>query len=250
MHAKRTARDPGRPAHDPQDSAADAAVPAGRWAWEFTKIVLIAITLFICLRSFFVEAFRIPTASMAPTLLVGDFLIASKARFGFRLPFTSLRTPPFGSPMRGEIVVFNPPHEPVQNYVKRVIGMPGDTVAMRDHIVYVNGRALTEPYAHRSVTDDVRAPAMKWQCRYTIVHDVTCAPSRDTWGPLVVPADQFLVLGDNRDDSEDSRYWGFVARSAIKGRPLVVYFSFDPAGPGRAPWLTEVRWARLGTALR
>lgn len=223
--------------------------PTARWAWECTKYVLIAITLFAFLRAFLVEAFRIPTGSMEPTLLVGDFLLVNKAVYGFRLPFSELRAPAFAEPRRGEIIVFTPPHEPDQNYVKRVVGAPGDTVTMRHHTVIVNGTPITEPYARYTDTRDLRAPAMDWQCHYRASAGA-CQPTRDVWGPIVVPPGRYLVLGDNRDDSEDSRYWGFVDRTAIKGRPMLVYFSFDPAGPGRLPWATDIRWTRLGAALQ
>jgi signal peptidase I len=235
-------------AQDLKRTPADNAVPVGRWAWEWTKSIVIVFALVVVFRAFLVEAFRIPTGSMEPTLLIGDFLLVNKAIYGIPIPFTSLRTPPITEPRRGDIIVFAPPHEPAQNYVKRLVGAPGDTVAMRNRTLFINDKPVTEPYVRHSDPHDVRAPAMDWLCSHLASHS-ECRPSRDTWGPLVVPAGRYLVLGDNRDDSEDSRYWGFVERAAIKGRPIAVYYSFDPAAAGRLPWATAIRWARLGSTL-
>jgi signal peptidase I len=242
------ARTADQRAQEPKRTPADNVVPVGRWAWEWTKSILIVFALVVVFRAFLVEAFRIPTGSMEPTLLVGDFLLVNKAIYGIQIPFTSLRTPPITEPRRGDIIVFTPPHEPAQNYVKRLVGAPGDTIAMRERALFINGKPITEPYVQHSDPHDVRAPAMDWLCGHVMSRS-ECKPSRDTWGPLVVPTGRYLVLGDNRDDSEDSRYWGFVERAAIKGRPIAVYYSFDPAAAGRLPWATAIRWARLGATL-
>jgi len=220
---------------------------ASRGALDWLRALLIAGCLIVLFRAFVIEAFRIPTGSMEPTLLVGDFLLVNKAVYGLRLPFTRLRSPAVAEPRRGEIVVFSPPHDESQNFVKRLVGEPGDTVSMRHRTVFVNGVAVTEPYVRYTETRDLRVPAMDWQCRFRASAGA-CQPSRDVWGPVVVPPGRFLVLGDNRDDSEDSRYWGFVDRDAIKGRPMLVYYSFDPAA-GRVPWMTGIRWSRLGSSL-
>lgn len=221
---------------------------SGRWVWEWTKSFIIAFGLFLIIRTFLVEAFRIPTGSMESTLLVGDFLLVNKAIYGARVPIVGARTPAFGEPQRGDIVVFIPPHEPRRNYVKRVVGLPGDELEMHDKILTVNGRAQAEAYARHSDPLDTYASSMYWQCGHAPAHRVAdaCRPTRDNWGPVVVPADSYFMLGDNRDDSEDSRYWGFVRRDAIRGRPLFVYYSFE-SGYGRpAPWLTGIRWSRIG----
>lgn len=248
MSAQRETRDAVRRAEEPQQAARPGTGPAARWAWEWSKYIVFVLVLVMFLKAFLVEAFRIPTGSMEPTLLIGDFLLVNKAVYGLRVPFLKLRTPSFVEPDRGDIVVFTPPHEPAQNYVKRVVGVPGDTVAMRHRTITVNGHTVSEPYARYTDTRDLRTPAMDWQCRYRASAGA-CQPSRDAWGPLVIPTGRYLVLGDNRDDSEDSRYWGFVDRSAIKGRPMVIYYSFDPSGPGRLPWATDIRWTRLGASL-
>ena len=220
-----------------------------RWAWEWTKSVLIAFLLFLLIRTFIVEAFRIPTASMENTLLVGDFLLVNKAVYGAQVPGTAAHLPALQRPERGDIVVFVPPHEPQKNYVKRLVGLPGDTLAMRDKVLFVNGRPQSEPYAvHSDPEGDVWVPGMLWQRDHVVrgVDRQNYQPTRDNWGPLAVPPGQYFVLGDNRDDSEDSRYWGFVEQRAVKGQPLFVYYSFEPRTLRPFPWLTEIRWRRIG----
>lgn len=212
------------------------------------KSIVVAFILFLIIRTFLVEAFRIPTGSMENTLLVGDFLLVNKAVYGAQLPLTQVHLPAFTEPGRGDIVVFVPPHEPDKNYVKRLVGLPGDTLAMRDKVLYLNGIPMDEPYTRHSDAGDGFASRMYWQCKYQArpVRRDRCRPTRDNWGPIVVPSGKYLVLGDNRDDSEDSRYWGFVERAAIKGRPLFIYYSFDGTTLRPIPWLTGIRWNRIG----
>jgi signal peptidase I len=238
-------RDPGN-----QNSGTET-LSTGRWAWEWIKSILVAFALFLVIRTFIVEAFRIPTGSMEDTLLVGDFLLVNKAVFGGRIPGIGVRLPAFGEPGRGDVVVFVPPHEPGKNYVKRLVAAAGDTVEMRNKVIFLNGERQDEAYAQYSDPGDVYVPGMFWQCDYRPASaNGACRPTRDNWGPLVVPDDRYLMLGDNRDDSEDSRYWGFVDRMAIKGKPLVIYYSFDPHGRRAAPWLTQIRWNRIGDRMR
>lgn len=225
------------------------ALSTGRWAWEWLKSIIVAFALFLVIRTFLVEAFRIPTGSMEQTLLVGDFLLVNKAVYGAQLPGTEFHLPAFGEPQRGDIVVFVPPHEPDKNYVKRLVGLPGDTLTMLDKVLYINGEPQVEPYVQHSDPYglDVVLP-FNWQKQYLAdgVDAGDYRPTRDNWGPIVVPVDRYFVLGDNRDDSEDSRYWGFVEKTAIKGRPLFIYYSFDPGTLRPFPWLTQIRWARIG----
>ena len=222
-----------------------------RWAWEWTKSLLIAFALFLFIRTFLVEAFRIPTGSMENTLLVGDFLFVNKAVYGAQIPFSHAHLPALAQPRRGDVVVFVPPHDSSKYYVKRLVGMPGDTVEMRDKKLYVNGRRQIEPYVHLTTQfGDAYAESMFWQCAFRPLDARRrCRPTRDNWGPVVVPDARYLMLGDNRDDSEDSRYWGFVERTAIKGRPLFIYYSFDASRRRALPWLTEIRWNRIGGAI-
>lgn len=225
---------------------------AARWTWEWLKSLTIAVALFLLIRSFAIEAFRIPTASMERTLLVGDFLLVNKAAYGAQVPGTAMRLPAMGRPGHGDVVVFTPPHEPEKNYVKRLVGLPGDTLYMRDKALFRNGAVVPEPYAQHGDPMDVFDPRMRWQQEYLVTasDQMQYRPTRDNWGPIVVPADRYFVLGDNRDDSEDSRYWGLVDATTLKGKPLFVYYSFEPRPLSHAPWLTEIRWDRIGGAIQ
>lgn len=247
-------RDEERPASAPSAESAELPLPAPlRHAWDWGRSLLLAVLLFILVRSMGVEAFKIPTGSMEGTLLVGDFLLVNKAVYGPRVPGTDIRLPALSEPDRGDVIVFNPPHEPEKNYVKRVVGLPGDTLSMRDKVLVVNGDELEEPYArHIDRVGDAVHPDMDWQANHLIAAGpaVRYHPSRDTWGPLVVPEDSYFVLGDNRDNSEDSRYWGFVERDRLRGRPWIVYFSADRWGRGEEGWLQSIRWGRLGHRIR
>jgi signal peptidase I len=238
----------GRATGHSQRSTSGARAPGSKrhWAWEWIKSFLIAFGLFLVIRTFLVEAFRIPTGSMENTLLVGDFLLVNKATFGAGVPFTDMRLPALAQPRRGDIIVFIPPHEDGKNYVKRLVGLPGDTLGMENGALFINGLPVDEPYVRHSGSSDVYSAGMFWQCDYSATIGDACRPTRDNWGPLVVPAGRYFMLGDNRDDSEDSRYWGFVPREGVKGRPLFIYYSFEP-GTGSAPWLTAIRWHRLGS---
>lgn len=226
-----------------------------RWFDSWMRSLGMAFVLFLIVRTFLLEAFQIPSGSMERTLLSGDFLFVNKAVYGAQIPGTEARLPAFGEPARGDVIVFSYPRDPALNYVKRVVGMPGDTVAMRRGRVWVNGNPLDEPYAQRTdPAHDVTDPQFAWQRGYLADRAVEVRrryrPTRDSWGPLIVPPDRYFVLGDNRDNSADSRYWGFVERRAVKGRPLLVYFSFDRDTGHPWSWLTEIRWSRLGLLVR
>lgn len=219
--------------------------------WDWARSVLIAFLLFLLIRTFLVEAFKIPTSSMERTLLVGDFLLVNKAVYGAEIPGTGVRLPALAEPHRGDVIVFNPPHEPAKNYVKRVVGVEGDTLQMVDKALHRNGRPVAEPYARNLDREgDAVHAGMRWQSNYLIAGPGRRTPSRDNWGPLIVPPESYFVLGDNRDNSEDSRYWGFVDRDAIRGRPWVVYYSFDPETAVSLAWLNAVRWRRIGDPIR
>ncbi len=225
-----------------------------RWFDNWMRSLGMALVLFLIIRTFLVEAFQIPSGSMERTLLAGDFLFVNKAVYGAQIPGTNARLPGFESPHRGDVIVFAYPKNPELNYVKRVIGTPGDTVEMRGGDVRVNGRRLEEPYVQRvDPGRDIYDPEFNWQRDY-LSGDPAAArsyhPTRDSWGPLTVPAGKYFVLGDNRDNSADSRYWGFVDAAAVKGRPLVVYFSYDREARDALPWLTDIRWHRLGSIIR
>lgn len=220
--------------------------------WEWIRSLAVAVVLFLIVRTFVVEAFRIPTSSMEHTLLVGDFLLVNKAVYGAEIPGTHVHLPAFDEPHRGDVVVFNPPHEPTKNYVKRLVGEPGDTLEMKDKVLYRNGAPVDEPYVqYLDQTGDAVHPNMAWQSNHLIASTSRAYhPTRDNWGPLVVPPGQYFMLGDNRDNSEDSRYWGFVPRAAIHGRPWFVYYSFRSSASPDVPWLRRVRWGRIGDPIR
>ncbi len=224
-----------------------------RGAFEFARSIALVLLCFFLVRTFVVEAFKIPTSSMEGTLLAGDFLLVNKAVYGAEIPGVGVALPAFAEPERGEIIVFHPPHEPAKHYVKRLVGLPGDTLEMRDKVLLLNGAELDEPYVrHQDPDGDAVHPGMAWQGSHLPEEDrpPRYRPSRDNWGPLVVPDAHFFVLGDNRDNSEDSRYWGFVSREDIKGRPWRVYYSSDPAHAGIFSWFRDVRWERIGGLIR
>ena len=215
---------------------------------EWIKSLAIAILIFLVLRTFLIEAFRIPSGSMENTLLIGDWLFVNKAVYGAEVPFTGVHLPAFRQPKRDDLVIFKSVEEPI-TVVKRLVGMPGDTLAMEDNQLFVDGRAAVEPFVIR--TDPLAAhedPKMReGQGRY-LTRDrdpATHRPTLKNWGPIVVPPDSFFVMGDNRDNSYDSRYWGFLGRDRIRGRPMIVYFSYDPDGPLPLPFITAIRWHRL-----
>jgi signal peptidase I len=191
---------------------------------------------------------------MESTLLVGDLLLVNKAVYGAEVPFTPVRLPGFEAPERGDIVVLEPPFDGWEApYVKRIVAVPGDRIAMRRGDLYVNGERLDEAYVqHIQRGHDYWDPSFEWQ-RDHLLPDVDAGayrPTRDNWGPLRVPPDSYFVMGDNRDNSEDSRYWGFVPRGLIKGRPLIIYYSFEYGKLRPVPWLTDVRWHRIGNRIR
>jgi signal peptidase I len=215
------------------------------------RSVGIAFVLFVIIKTFLVEAFQIPSGSMERTLLVGDFLFVNKAVYGAQIPGTRARLPGFEAPRRGDVIVFAYPKDPAVNFVKRVVGGPGDTLEMEAGRLRVNGKVVAEPYIQRlDPTRDVSDPAFEWQQAYLVPGTRRERPTRDNWGPLVVPEGDYFTLGDNRDNSLDSRYWGFVSAAAVKGRPMLVYFSYDREAHDALPWLTDIRWRRLGALVR
>ena len=218
--------------------------------WDWAKIFTISVGLFFTLRTFVVEAFKIPSGSMERTLLVGDFLLVNKVVYGAEVPGLGRRLPALRTPTRGDVIVFEWPKDRTKNFVKRLVGLPGDTLAMRDGVLIRNGVALAESYVtHSDPEADPVWDEFRWQSNFLVRSAgaaVAYHPSRNNWGPLVVPGRQYFVLGDNRDNSLDSRYWGFVPDSLLRGRPEVVYFSFAPDSADDFAWLTHVRWTRLG----
>jgi signal peptidase I len=225
----------------------------GRGLFEWAKSLSLAIILFIVVRSFFVEAFKIPSGSMESTLLVGDFLLVNKLVYGAEVPFTSRRLPAVHAPQFRDVIVFQWPRDLSKNLVKRLVGLPGDTIAMRKGEFVRNGATQREAYAtHSDPTWDPEADDFHWQREFLVMPPTPLSryhPSRNNWGPIVVPPHHYFVLGDNRDNSEDSRYWGFVPDSMVRGKPLIVYYSYEPDTLTTMDWLTRIRWRRLGEAI-
>jgi signal peptidase I len=217
--------------------------------WEWIKSAAVALVLWFLVTSLLVQAFRIPSGSMEGTLLSGDFLFANKALYGAEIPLIGKRLPAFRQPRRFDIVIFDSVTDSGVNVVKRVIGMPGDTIAMENNKIIINGHRIDEPYATIDEDDptDPTAPEMRsWQPNHYIgTRPRAYRPTLKAWGPLLVPADSFFVMGDNRDNSYDSRYWGFLGRDRIRGRPILVYYSYDTRRMVRLPFITAVRWSRL-----
>lgn len=225
---------------------------AGHVAWEWIKSGLIGFVIFLVVRTFLIQTFTIVSGSMEGTLLVGDFLVLNKSAYGASVPGTQAKLPGYDTPGRGDIIVFRGHHESI-DLVKRLVGMPGDTLAMRNGTLYVNGQPQTEPYVRNTDPNgDGGHPWMDWQAAF--LTDSAAAypyyPTRDAWGPIVVPEGGFFVLGDNRDESLDSRYWGFIDREQIKGRAVGLYFSYSHRANGGLPVLSRIRWNRIGERLR
>ena len=215
---------------------------------EYGEALFIALILALIIRAFVFQAFSIPSGSMQPTLLVGDYLLVNKFSYGIRNPFTNKVWIPLGAPHRGDVVVFIFPQDPSKDYIKRVIGLPGDRVQIVNKQVYINGQLIVTPQA--VYQDSERLPGSQ--------------VTRDNFGPVVVPASSYFVMGDNRDQSYDSRFWGFVPDDALRGRAFLIYFSW--AGDHHDPFLRaflgglkglvyhlswnrndfRVRWGRLG----
>jgi len=249
---QKTAGEEGTKAEDA--SAKDGKAPGkkGNALVEWIKSLAIAAVLFLVLRSFLVQTFVITSGSMEDTLLVGDMLMVNRAAIGSPIPFTGLRVPGYSEPRRLDVLVFDPPHEESLKLVKRLIGLPGDTLQMRSRVLYLNGVAQDEPYLkHAEVPDDVH-PWMEWQKDYLApgVERATYAPTRDNWGPIVIPEDRFFMLGDNRETSLDSRYWGMLEGWRLEGRATFIYYSYNKDSYRPFPWLREVRWGRIGSAIR
>ena len=198
---------------------------------EYFEALVTAVILALFVRTWVVQAFKIPTGSMENNLLIGDHLLVNKLVSGPSLTSFERMILPLREPKRGDVMVFKYPDEPERDFIKRVIGLPGDTLELKNKTVYVNGQALDEPYVHFLFPDAVPGSA-----------DYTDLDVRRKYGPVTVPADHYFMMGDNRDNSQDSRYWGFMPRSYVKGKALFVYFSFGDAANGL---LSSIRWARM-----
>jgi len=214
---------------------------------HWAKIIVVSLALFVVIRAFGVEAFKIASGSMEHTLFEGDFLLINKLVYGAGI--SGHKFPALHSPRRGDVIVFTYPVDPRLNYIKRIVGIPGDTLEMRNAVLIRNNRVVREDYIQRSTGDaDQSDEEFRWQSAYLVggASVENYRPSRNNWGPLVVPSHDYFVLGDNRDNSSDSRYWGFVADSLVRGQPIMVYYSYAPDTGDRLDWLKRLRWKRFG----
>ena len=188
---------------------------------EYFESIVIAVILALFIRTFVVQAFKIPTGSMENNLLIGDHLLVNKFVVGPTASPVERALLPVRPIKRGDVIVFKYPEEPSRDFIKRVIGLPGETLELRDKKVSINGSPLDEPYVHF-----LEPPGTSAEFR-----EVTSTDVRERYGPVTVPPNQYFVMGDNRDNSQDSRYWGFLPRDYIKGKAVVIYWSYD-AGLG------------------
>ncbi len=190
---------------------------------ENIEAILIAVVLALFVRTFVVQAFKIPSGSMLETLQIGDHILVNKFIYGTHIPFTDISILPLRKPQRGDIIVFKYPVDESRDFIKRLIGVPGDTIEIRNKIVYVNGKPLQDEYVvHR---DERIIPG-----------------NRDNFGPVTVPDHSYFMMGDNRDGSYDSRFWGFVKEDEIRGKALIIYWSWDRE-------LKRPRLGRIGKVL-
>jgi len=193
---------------------------------EYFESIIIAVVLALFIRTFVVQAFKIPSGSMENNLLIGDHLLVNKFITGHAAVAFERTLLPFGTIARGDILVFKHPDEPERDLIKRVIGLPGETLEMRAKKIYINGQPLDEPYVHFLMPPSASTESSQPNLR-------------ERYGPVTLPANRYFMMGDNRDNSEDSRYWGFLPRANVKGKALLIYWSYDANSP------TLTRWDRM-----
>jgi signal peptidase I len=215
-------------------AAVEPAAPVYRKSTvrEYFESVCVAVILALFVRTFVVQAFKIPTGSMENNLLIGDHLLVNKFVFAPTLSGLERTLLPIDPIRRGDILVFKYPEDPERDFIKRVIGLPGETVELRAKKVYIDGKPIDEPYVRYLFPAPPEGS--------TTDFDV-----RNTYGPVTVPADHYFMMGDNRDNSQDSRYWGFMPRDYVKGKALFIYFSFGEEGSGVTGLLGNARWSRI-----
>ncbi len=196
-----------------------------RFVKEYLEPIVIAVLIALFIRAFVVQAFKIPSSSMEPTLLVGDHLLVSKFIYGIRIPYTDTKLFQYKKPGRGDIIVFIFPKDRTKDFIKRVIGTEGEKVAIVHNKIYINDKLIDDPWG-----------------RFTMPRT-----SIENYGPVKVPESSLFVMGDNRDNSQDSRFWGFVKLNEVKGKALIIYFSWDS---NAQDLLNKIRWTRFGKLIR
>jgi len=198
---------------------------------EYIESFIIAALIAFFVRSFFIQAFKIPSSSMEPTLLIGDHLLVNRLSYVVKVPFTDIVLFNLGKPERGEVIVFRYPVDTSKDFIKRVIAREGDTIEIKNKVIYLNGSAINDRYGYYS--DNRLLPGF--------------LSPKDNMEPVTVPPDSYFVMGDNRDRSLDSRFWGFVHQDHLVGRALIIYFSWD--GKSHNP-LHYIRWGRIGRLIK
>ena len=219
---------------------------------EWVEPFLIAAVVALFIRQFAAEAFKIPSGSMIPTLEIGDHLLVNKFMYAPTASSVERALLPIGRIRRGDVLVFKYPVEPDRDYIKRVIGLPGETLQLKEKKIYIDGKPLDEPYVH--FLEEPRGNSD--------LSEVTSSDVRENYGPVTVPPNQYFMMGDNRDNSADSRYWGFMPRDYVKGKALLIYWAYeseredyeDESATATVKGLasvfmhffTKTRWDRLG----
>jgi signal peptidase I len=262
-----------------EETPAEAAAPsAAQSSWESVRAIVWAVLLALAIRSFLVEPFKIPSGSMIPTLLVGDYVLVNKFSFGVRLPVTGTLIVPLGKPRRGDVIVFRYPDDPSQDFIKRIVGLPGDRVEMRENRLWLNGQIVdlipdgslggVDAFQRGDLARYVeRNPeGREYSVLYAQRPGLVPLP-RGNEGPWLVPDGEYFAMGDNRDNSQDSRRWkhNFVRSDQIKGRAFRIHWSWviEPGPADRnfvvdllhTLWqvvtfqVEEIRWSRIGRSL-
>lgn len=198
---------------------------------EWAEALLVAVLVALFVRSFFIQAFKIPSGSMEPTLLIGDYLIVNRLSYVVKMPFTDSVLLTLGNPKRGDVIVFRYPKDRSKDFIKRVVATEGETVEVRDKALYINGNKIEDPWGHYRAEGGMLGFPML----------------RESLQPVKVPKDSYFVLGDNRDNSQDSRYWGFVHKDDLVGRAFILYFSWN--SNAESP-IDQIRWSRIGNLIK
>jgi len=221
---------------------------------EYSESIAVAVAIALLLRAFVIEAFQIPSGSMIPTLEIGDHIFVSKFAYGIGIPFTDKKILPWHQPQRGDVIVFKFPNDPSVDYIKRVVGLPGDKVEVRHNEIFINGNPmqrelLNAHFPHHEGVDRIGELWLEHLDNHP--HKALHWPDHNTeFGPIVVPPRNVFVMGDNRDNSNDSRVWGTVRYELIKGKALIVWWSRDPDRGGWSPsgvadWFASIRFRRF-----
>lgn len=216
---------------------------------EYARSFFPVILIVLLLRSFLVEPFRIPSGSMIPTLKVGDFILVNKYSYGIRLPVVDTKIISIGQPERGDVIVFRYPKDPSVDYIKRVIGLPGDRIAYRNKTLYVNGdRVSLEKIGPYTETKDGLPIPGAAKFAETLpeddeAHEILIETTRGSFnGEWIVPAEHYFAMGDNRDNSNDSRRWGFVPEKNLVGKAFMIWMNFNMDDGG-------IEWSRIGDSI-